>query len=153
MTAASEPLLGVWRVLSYDLRQSSGCLIQPLGPHPLGYLSYDAAGNMSAHLMRQDVPRLSPEALRLSMPDPEQPQRLSPAAGEEVAAAWRGYVGYWGTYTVDAAAGAIHHQVVGASLPNMVNTKQTRYFKLEGNQLTLEADLILGRGVLVWYPG
>ena len=153
MTSASEALLGVWRVLSYDVRQGSGRLIQPLGPHPLGYLSYDAAGNMSAHLMRHDLPRLSPEALRLSMRDPEQTESLSPAAAEEIAAAWRGYVGYWGTYTVDAAAGAIHHQVVGASLPNMVGTKQTRGFKLEGNQLTLEADLILGRGILVWYRG
>src|SRR5579871_4338806 len=153
MTATEEGLVGIWRVVSYEVRQSSGQVIHPLGPDPLGRLSYDTDGNMSAHLMQRGLPRLSGEAIRLSIPEPGQPHQLSPAAAQQIADAWRGYVGYWGTYTVDEAAGAIHHQVVGASVPNMVDTKQTRHFKLEGDRLTLEADLTLGRGILVWERG
>ena len=150
MTSTKEGLVGVWQVVSYEVRQSSGHVIHPLGPDPIGQLSYDADGNMSAHLMERGLARLSGEAIRLSIPEPGQAHQLSPAVAQQIANAWRGYVGYWGTYTVDEAAGAIHHQVVGASVPNMVETKQTRHFKLEGNRLTLEADLTLGRGILIW---
>jgi hypothetical protein len=40
--------------------------------------------------------------------------------------------------------------VEGAWTPNWIGTKQVRYFKFEGDRLTLEADLRGGRGKLVW---
>ncbi len=81
---------------------------------------------MSAQLMRRDRP--------------------SPPAGTSPG----GYSGYYGTYTVDEKAGAVVHQVQGAWTPSWVGTKQIRYYKFEGNRLTLEGDLAAGRGKLVW---
>jgi len=51
---------------------------------------------MSAQLMR-------PEMTAFASDDPLH------ATDEEAALAWRDYIGYWGTYTIDAKAGIITH--------------------------------------------
>jgi len=59
---------------------------------------------------------------------------------EEAARAWRNYVGYRDTFTVDAQAGVVIHAVEGARFPHWIGQKQVRRFRFSGNTLTLEAD-------------
>jgi hypothetical protein len=40
--------------------------------------------------------------------------------------------------------------VQGAWTPAWIGTKQVRYYKFEGDRLTLEGDLSGGRAKLVW---
>ena len=82
---------------------------------------------MSAQLMRRDRP--------------------APAAGAPSAG---GYSGYYGTYTVDEKSATVTHHVQGAWTPAWIGTKQVRYYKFEGDRLTLEGDLSGGRAKLVW---
>jgi hypothetical protein len=49
-------LLGTWRLLSFEARDSKGQLQFPLGKHVSGLLVYDAYGNMAAHVMKNDRP-------------------------------------------------------------------------------------------------
>src|SRR5438034_11683284 len=51
-------LLGTWRLVSYEARDSEGRVQYPLGENVSGLLVYDGGGNMSAHVMRNDLPLL-----------------------------------------------------------------------------------------------
>src|SRR5215813_198884 len=117
-------LLGTWRLVSYEARDSTGQLQYPLGKHVTGQLIYDADGNMSAHLMRNDRPAFASKD-------------FAQGTDTEVRTAFEGYLGYFGTYTIDATKGIVTHYVGGASYPNAVDSEQIRYYKFDGKHLTL----------------
>ena len=48
-------LLGTWRLVSYEARDSEGRVEYPLGENVSGLLIYDDGGNMSVHVMRNDL--------------------------------------------------------------------------------------------------
>jgi hypothetical protein len=108
-----------------------------LGTDPVGRISYDAAGHISAHLMRRGVAKFAGVD-------------RAAATADEIAAAWRGYVGYFGRYTVDEKKGAVIHEVEGAWYPNYVGTKQARVYHFDGDRLTLEAEQPSGHTTVVW---
>jgi hypothetical protein len=102
-----------------------------------GRIMYDAAGNMSAQLMRSNRKPLS-----------------SPSTELERAASYATYTAYYGRYTIDAAAGKITHHVEGALNHNWVKTDLVRWyaFSPDGKQLTLSLKNADGRvtGTLTW---
>jgi hypothetical protein len=51
-------LVGTWRLVLYEARDSEGQIQYPLGEKVSGLLVYDGGGNMSAHVMRNDLPPL-----------------------------------------------------------------------------------------------
>jgi hypothetical protein len=73
------------------------------------------------------------------------------ATPEELKAAFDGYFGYFGTYTVDASAGVVIHHIQGAAYPNYVGTDQKRLFVLHGNRLEVTTPARVRRGVEVTY--
>jgi len=60
---SAPSLLGTWRLVSFEALDSKGERQFPLGKQVSGQLVYDAAGNMSAHVMRNDVPASPPTIL------------------------------------------------------------------------------------------
>ena len=84
--AQSVPdLVGTWRLVSYEARDSKGQIQYPLGEGVSGQLIYDAAGNMSAHVMRNDRPLFAAND-------------SARGTDAEVRAAFEGYTSYFGTY-------------------------------------------------------
>jgi hypothetical protein len=74
---------------------------------------------------------------------------------EEVKGAFEGYIGYYGTFDIDETKGVIIYHVKGAWLPNWIGGDQVRYYKLEGNRMTVStAPMLFGGkkliGKLVW---
>lgn len=136
-TEDSAPFIGSWTLLSYDLRLPSGVVERPMGDHPRGRILYLVNGQMSAQLMGSGI-------------EPMANADSDKATADEAARAWRNYVGYWGTYTVDAAAGVVTHNVEGAWFPNWVGLEQVRHYAFSGNQLTLKADSPAWHASLVW---
>ena len=139
---AASVLVGTWRLVSFESKTAGGAIRHQLGPAATGRLVYDAAGYMSAQLM-----------------DPERPQfasgDLTQGSDTEVRAAVAGYIAYYGTYTIDQTRGVVTHHVQGALFPNWVGGDQTRYFRLDGNRLTVTTPPIRiggedSRTVLVW---
>lgn len=128
---------GAWKLISYQLRFPSGEVSMPYGEHPSGRLLYQKDGQMSVHLMN---PQVAPFASN----DPLQ------ATKDEAEQAWRGYLGYWGTYAVDAKAKVVVHKIEGGWLPNWVGREQIRSFRFSGKQLILEADSPTWHATLVW---
>jgi hypothetical protein len=124
-TSAGVPiedrLVGTWQLVKWDVFPANGGPPRA-GAYDIGRLHYDAAGQMSAHLMssanRSDA---------------------SPATDADRAAAYRRYLGYFGPFTVDEARGVVVHHVVGSSNPSWPGTEQVRYFNLaeDGERLSL----------------
>ena len=133
----SAPFIGAWTLLSYELRLASGVVEKPMGERPLGRILYTNNGQMAAQVAAGG---LDP----LANADPLD------ATVEEAACAWLNYVGYWGTYTVDAAAGIVIHHVEGAWFPNWIGSDQERHYQFSGDRLTLEAHSSTWHARLVW---
>jgi hypothetical protein len=134
---SSARFIGSWELVSYELRLASGAVLKPFGDHPTGRILYQENGQMSAQLMRPaPAPFASTDWLQ--------------ARTEEADRAWRGYIGYWGTFTVDPKARVVAHHIEGGWFPNWVGQRQIRSFRFSGNQLTLEADSPAWHATLIW---
>jgi hypothetical protein len=135
-------LLGAWRLTSYEARDSTRQLDYPLGEHVTGQLIYDADGNMSTHMMRDDRPTFASN-------DPAQ------GTDAEVRAAFEGHFSYFGTYTVNPGEQTVTHHVQGCSYPNWIGNDQVRYYSFDDARLLLSTPPIVFRGqsfhsVLIW---
>jgi Lipocalin-like domain len=135
-------LLGTWRLVSFEARDSKGQLQYPLGEHVLGLLIYDAGGNISAHVMRNDRPLFAAN-------DPDR------GTDAEVRAAFEGYASYFGTYTIDLTTQTVTHHVRGAWYPNWIGNDELRHFEFDGSRLVLATPPLVSGGesleyVLTW---
>lgn len=134
----SRPLLGSWRLVSYEHVLPSGEVLRPFGDSPCGSIFYQADGHMSAQLSIGSPARFSSD-------DPLQ------AGAEEIAEAWHSYFGYWGSFEVNAGKNVVVHRVEGCSFPNWIGTEQVRHFRFDGpNRLVLETESPAGRYTVIW---
>ena len=67
------------------------------------------------------------------------------ATPDQKASAWSSYFGYFGSYTVDECANAVIHHVEGSWFPNLVGEDQKRYYRLDREQLLLDATTPWGQ--------
>lgn len=135
-------LVGVWRLVSSEFRTSSGGVIYPLGEDALGQAIFTETGFMSGQLMRQDRPKFASGSQASGTP-------------EEMAAALRGYIAYYGSCEIDVEKQTLTTHVEGSLYPNWVGGLQVRFYQLDDNQLTLRTPPItVGdeeiTGVLAW---
>jgi hypothetical protein len=130
-----KQLVGHYRLLTFENFDEKGAA-RP-GGYEEGRIMYDAAGQMSAQLMRTGRKRLS-----------------SPSTEAERAAAYSGYLAYYGGYTIDPAAKKVTHHVEGSTNPNWVKTDLVRYYEFspDGARLMLSLKNAEGRvtGTLTW---
>jgi hypothetical protein len=127
------PIVGVWRLVSFEARRSDGEVVHPFGPDPHGALIYTPGGRFSVHLMRAVRPRLAAG-------DPLQ------GTVAEMEANYKGVITYYGSYRCDAAAGFVVHQVEGSLFPNWQGQELRRAFAIDGNRLTLTTTPTLWGG-------
>jgi len=123
----SARLLGTWRVLTAGTLGPGGSLepFPEYGPHPLGYLMYDATGHMCVTLASPDHPLWT---------DANKPTQA------ELARAGQAVFAYCGTYQVRENECRIIHRPEFSSSPSYVGTDQSRNYRLEGDTLTLSAE-------------
>src|ERR1051326_2462642 len=81
----ANPFVGTWRLVSMELRDSSGQVRYPFGRDALGFILYTADGYMTANIMR-------PKRALFAAGD------LLSGAVEEQAAAAASYISYAGAY-------------------------------------------------------
>ncbi len=119
-----NPFLGTWRLQSWENRDTAGALGYPLGPDPVGYMTYTADGYMFAQIM---AATRAPLATR------------NPFGGTvaEVAAAGRSHMSYCGTYEVQGSE--VIHRVAVSDFPHWVGGEQLRFYKFEDEKLILSA--------------
>ena len=128
-------LAGNWRLVKFENFDENGTARD--AGYESGRITYDAAGHMSAQLMRVNRKPLS-----------------QPASEAERAAAYSGYVAYYGKVTIDPAESKVTHHVEGSVNPNWVKTDLVRYyaFSPDGRRLMLSIKNAEGRitGTLTW---
>lgn len=130
-----EKFVGVWKLVSYDSHPQAGPVRQIYGPNPIGRITYDKAGHMSAFLMR---------------PGRKPAQNPRAATIEELREIQSGFVAYFGTFDIDEAAKTVIHHVVGALNPSWPGTDLRRTYEFGDDKLTLVAASGTGKIVLVW---
>jgi len=133
----AQRFVGHWKLISYQQKSVSGEVTEPFGKDPIGRISYDTGGHMSAQLMRNNRPKFSNN-------DPRK------GTDAEIRSAFTEFAAYYGTYTVDERAGTVTHHVEGAWFPNWIGMIQVRNYEFRGNRLLLRADLPAGPIILVW---
>ena len=119
--AAPDSLVGTYRLISSEVRQGgSGEWVARDGFNTIGYIIYADTGHMAV----QAMPR-GRTLFANGQPTPVEAQ-----------AALRGYAAYFGTYTVDPAAGVVVHHRVGQINPGGA-VDATRFFEFDGDRLIL----------------
>jgi hypothetical protein len=126
-------LIGTWALVATEWKRADARHANPFGPNAVGVLTYDDAGNMAAQIMRADRPPIADGHTGIE---------------SAMAAAFPGYVAYFGTYELDAA-GVLHHHVVGSAYPVWAGSEHERRYIIEGDTLILMQDFITADGVEV----
>jgi hypothetical protein len=122
--AQQPPVVGSWKLVSYDTQTPDGVKTFPLGQDAVGLAVYTPNGRVSIQFMKRDRPLFkSGDAWRGTL--------------EEERAAFEGFFAYAGRYTIDAARSTVTHHVEIAHAPNYVGTGLVRTYSLSGNRLTL----------------
>lgn len=115
----NNPFVGTWKLNSCNAHRRNG-QIQPIyGPNPEGRLFYDAAGNMSVHIMSAGRPAF------------KDAQKFR-ASDQEMRLAYQGYEAYFSTYEVDWEQCMVNHHVLGGLFPNWTGTIQSRFYHFDG---------------------
>jgi hypothetical protein len=130
-TIASR-LVGHWSLVSIEVVTGQETEY-PFGRDASGAIMYDAAGHMAVQIMQANRPAFASGDQAAGTP-------------AELSAAVKGYVAYFGTYTVDEAGSAVTHHLSGSLFPNWVGTSQRRHVLLDGGRLTLSSQPIAFQG-------
>jgi len=135
-----NPLIGTWRLISWETRSVDGQISYPLGRDAVGYIMYNQEGYMFVAISR-------PNRLKFTGGD------LLSGSTEEKAQAAETYVSYCGRY--EFHGDTVTHQVDLSLFPNWVRVDQERLVELRGNRLTLSTRPMLLGGMqqtahLIW---
>lgn len=137
---AANPLIGTWRLVSWESHTADGKVGYPLGRDAMGYIIYTAEARMMVTMMAADRPQMPSGDSLAGTP-------------VEKAAAYDTYNSYSGTYEFQGDK-VIHH-VDLSLIPNRVGTDQVRAVALDGDRVTLTTPPMLRLGEwqtnrLVW---
>jgi hypothetical protein len=123
----SRTLPGTWRLLSrIDVAANGERRVDPsLGEDPVAILFYDRSGNFAAQFMKRDRTG-GVEAVA-------EPAKNNSRARD-------GYDAYFGSYTIDDAAGTVTQKLAGALSKENVGHVLTREMTVEGDRLTIELE-------------
>ena len=128
----TNPLIGTWRLISWENRDESGRISYPLGEDAVGYIMYNADGYMFVAIMRPRRPKFAAGDL------------LSGGTEERAQAAGT-YVSYCGRY--EFRGETVIHRVELSLFPNWEGVEQERLVEVRGNRMTLGTrPMLLGGG-------
>jgi len=119
--AADNPVIGTWKMQTYTREVlKTGARSNAFGDKPDGYIAYSPDGRMYAIFGPGE--RIKPAGL--------QPTE------KEAAALHASIVSYAGTYTMEGPGKVVHHVDISWN-QTFTGTQQVRFFKLDGDILTI----------------
>ncbi len=130
-TPIVKQLVGVWRLVEFEGTIDG----QPVPRLNSGRLAYDASGQVSLHMMKQDRPKFASDKKRQS-------------TDAEAKVAFDGYVAYFGTYRINEAEGVVIHRIEGSLFPNEIGKESVRFYELSGDRLILRVTSLVDGKIL-----
>jgi hypothetical protein len=127
---ARERLVGTWKLVSIEAVSKEGAIRRPYGTDPIGRISYDRGGRMSAQWMRRD--------------------RKAGSGADTAQAQLDEFDSYFGTFELDESSHTVIHHVEGALNPNMIGTDRRRSYEFVGKRLVLSYRLDDSTSKVVW---
>ena len=106
------------------------------GDKPVGLFVYTADGHVAIQIANPANPTCV-GATKKNRPGAAAGRDLPVCSPEQAQTLLAGYVAYWGTYTVDAAAGVVVHHVVSDISSGYAGTDQRRPYRLDGDRLVI----------------
>lgn len=119
---SEHPLVGTWRLESFDVRDEGGNVTYPFGRDAVGFITYTADGRMAVQFGRADRARLAAADWVGGTPT-------------EIATAARDYMAYCGTY--ELRDGEVVHRVELSLMPNWIGGELVRLVAFAGDTVTL----------------
>lgn len=137
-----DQFAGSWKLISSEMRTSSGEVQYPLGENCEGRIIFDTEGNFTAQLMR-------PGRANFASGD------LMRGSDEEIREAYLGYVAFWSKIELDEENHQFTYKVAGSLFPNWIGHSNLRYYEFDGNRVTFRTPqfVLAGTeitGVLIW---
>ena len=126
-TATRDDVQGVWRLIEASTTLADGTVEHPYGQPAAGLFVYTPGGHLSLHLHRNPPPARFDER----------------PTDSELGAVARGYIGYYGTWSV--TGNTVTHHIEGAMIPNRIGQDAERPFTVCGNVLELKIEANDGR--------
>lgn len=133
--AAANGIVGTWRLVTFE-DVENGKTIRRFGDKPIGLFVYTADGYVSIQIANPANPACIAPAKK-NGPGRKDDTSLPACTPEQAQTLLDGTVLYWGTYTVDQAAGEVIHHVISDQSNGYAGTAQHRPFKLEGDRLEI----------------
>jgi len=112
--ASQNPLLGTWRVESFERWTADGALTQPVGTSPAGYAVFDDTGHAFVQLGRATTTDFSPKDIAQSL------------------------MAYFGPYAIKGDELTV--TVEASNMAAYIGSKQVRRFSRDGDALTLGVE-------------
>ena len=126
-----QRFVGTWKLVSLETRGENGKVTYPFGKDALGYIMYSADGYVSVTIFPKNRRRFNTQDI------------LGGTIEEKVAAA-ESYISYFGRYEV--MQDSVIHHVEASFFPNWVGVDQERFYRFDGNRLTLSTAPMLVNG-------
>lgn len=137
--ASSLPVIGAWKLVTFNVDEGKSSEKPRFGPEPAGYLMYTENERMAAVLMGTRRPALNP------------PQSVGAPASGHCIESVADFLAYAGRYEIKGDR-VLHHVEV-CVFTNLVGTTLERQFKIEGDTLTIRTvppEIWGSSNVLVW---
>lgn len=119
---ARQAVAGTWALVDHRTLLPGGEIRRAFGPTPAGLFFFSPDGHTAVQIM-----------------NPERPTTpLDRATADDLLALTQTYLGYFGTFDVDAATRKIVVHTTADLNPMNTGADQIRYFTLDGDQMVLE---------------
>jgi hypothetical protein len=133
---ARGPFIGVWRLVSSESKdKTTGEVRYTYGRKPVGRLTYDAEGRVSAQLMDPGRRRIG------GSPSGSSAAALRGASPDDMREILAGFTAYFGTYDIDESSQTLIHHVQAHLVPSFVGVDIRRKYEFaSGDHLILSYD-------------
>lgn len=128
-TSILDQVYGSWLLVSMTFPDEQGNEIELYGKNPLGILSYDKSGYMNAQMGYSNRQNF-------------QHSSLGEGSYEEISAAYKTYMAYYGKF-IETEPGTLVHQVEGCLFPNWQGKDEIRYARVENDLLIISTPPVL----------
>lgn len=128
-------IVGTWRLVTFE-DVEDGKVIRRFGEKPNGLFVYTADGHVIIQIANPANPNcIAPS--KKSGPGKKDDLALPVCSPDQMRTLLDGTVAYWGTYSVDTAAGEVIHHVTADLSNGYIATDQRRPFRLTGDRLEI----------------